>query len=320
MPTSSHREPSSTVANPAAAANQWPPLPVAEWAPTRDTLQLWTQIVGKVRMVNEPIVNHWWSVPLYVTARGLTTSLISHPSGVGFQIDFDLRAHELEIVTSAGARRTRSLRSEPVAEFYAEFLRLLDELGVATEIWPVPVEIEGAIAFAEDDVHTAYEPEQAQRFWLALVQIERVFHQFRSRFIGKASPVHLFWGALDLATSRFSGRPAPPHPGGAPNCGPHVMLEAYSHEVSSCGYWPGGGGEGVFYSYAYPEPDGFRDSPVRPAGASYRGELGEFVLPYEMVRSASKPDALLLEFLQSTYEAAATSAGWDRAALERPLR
>jgi hypothetical protein len=295
----------------------WPPLPLAEWAPTRDTLQLWTQIVGKVRMVNEPLVNHWWNVPLYVTARGLTTSLISHPSGQGFQIDFDLGEHRLEVVTSSGGHRTLPLRSGPVAGFYAEVMAVLAEVGVSTEIWPMPVEIPGAIAFPDDDVHTTYEPDQAQRFWLALVQIERVFTQFRSRFVGKASPVHLFWGALDLAVTRFSGRTAPPHPGGAPHCGPRVMHEAYSHEVSSCGYWPGGDGEGLFYSYAYPVPAGFCDVPVRPESAMYSAELGEFVLPYELVRAAPDPDGLLLEFLQSTYEAAATTAKWDRTALER---
>jgi hypothetical protein len=295
----------------------WPALPVAVWEATRDTLQLWTQIVGKVRMANEPIVNHWWNVPLYVSARGLTTSLISHPSGRGFQIDFDLRAHRLEIVTTDGAERSLALRSGPVADFYAQVMELLGELDVATDIWPVPVEIEGAIPFPNDQLHTTYEPDQAQQFWLALVQIVRVFRQFRSRFVGKASPVHLFWGALDLATTRFSGRPAPPHPGGAPNCGPDVMLEAYSHEVSSCGYWPGGEGEGLFYSYAYPEPPDFRDAEVRPEGASYSDQLGEFVLPYESVRTAPEPDRLLLEFLQSIYEAAATAAAWDRGALER---
>ena len=309
--------PATTGGGSRPSSNRWPALPVAEWEATRDTLQLWTQIVGKVRMVNEPTVNHWWNVPLYVTAQGLTTSLISHPSGQGFQIDFDLRAQQLVIVNTAGSRRALALQSGPVADFYAQVMGLLDELGVATHIWPVPVEIEGAIPFQNDQVHTTYEPEQAQRFWLALVQIVRVFHQFRSRFIGKASPVHLFWGALDLATTRFSGRPAPPHPGGAPNCGPHVMHEAYSHEVSSCGYWPGGDGEGVFYSYAYPEPPEFRDATVRPEGASFSALLGEFVLPYQIVRTAPDPDRLLLEFLQSTYEAAATTAAWDRAALER---
>jgi uncharacterized protein DUF5996 len=296
---------------------QWPVLPVAEWQATRDTLQLWTQIVGKVRMVNEPMVNHWWNVPLYVTARGLTTSLMSHPSGEGFQIDFDFRAHVLEIATVSGPRHSLNLRPVSVAEFYAEVTDALEKLGVGTAIWPVPVEIEGAIPFPDDHVHAAYDPDQVERFWLALVQIRRVLYRFRSRFIGKVSPVHLFWGALDLAVTRFSGRPAPPHPGGAPNCGPHVMLEAYSHEVSSAGYWPGGEGEGLFYSYAYPEPAGYRETAVRPPAATFNVELGEFVLPYEVVRQADDPDGLLLEFLQTTYEAAAATAQWDRAALER---
>lgn len=315
--TNDAKGPSAASTAAGSLASRWPSLLVAEWEQTRDTLWLWTQIVGKVRMVNEPTVNHWWNVPLYVTARGLTTSLIPHPSGQGFEIVFDLLAHRLEIITTAGGERSLPLRSRPVAEFYSEVMRLLDELGVSTTIWPMPVEIEGAIAFADDTVHTTYEPEQAQRFWLALVQIVRVFHQFRSRFAGKASPVHLFWGALDLATTRFSGRTAPPHPGGAPNTGLQVMHEAYSHEVSSCGYWPGAEGEGFFYSYAYPEPPGFAAVKVAPKGATWRRDLGEFVLPYEIVRVAPDPDQLLLEFLQSTYEAAAETAGWDRSALER---
>lgn len=298
---------------------RWPSLPVVEWQGTRDTLHLYTQVVGKVRMTNEVTTNHWWNVPLYVTARGLTTSLVPHPTGPSFEIDFDFVAHRLEIVTVDGETRALPLRPRPVAEFYAEVMALLAELGVPTTIWPVPVEIEGAIPFPDDRAHAAYDAEQVRRFWLALIEITRVLTAFRSRFVGKASPVHLFWGALDLATTRFSGRTAPPHPGGAPNCGPHVMLEAYSHEVSSCGYWPGGGAEGAFYSYAYPEPPGFRDVRVAPAGASYDEQLGEFVLPYELVRTADDPDRVLLEFLQATYEAAATTAGWDRAALERPL-
>lgn len=297
----------------------WPSLAVAEWEQTRDTLQLWTQIVGKVRMANTPTVNHWWNVPLYVTARGLTTSLVPHRSGRGFQIDFDLQAHRLDIVTDAGNAASFPLRPMPVSRFYSEVMTRLDALGVGTAIWPVPVEIPGAIPFLDDDVYAAYDPDAARRFWLLLVQATRVFGEFRSGFVGKASPVHLFWGALDLAVTRFSGRPAPPHPCGAPNCGPHVMHEAYSHEVSSCGYWPGGDGEGVFYSYAYPEPPGFRAAAVMPAEASYREDLGEFVLPYEVVRAAADPDGILLDFLQSTYEAAATRAGWDRAALERHL-
>jgi hypothetical protein len=243
--------------------------------------------------------------------------MISNPGGEPFQIDFDFRSHVLEIITASGNRGTVELRPLAVAEFYRLVMETLDQLGVGTEIWPVPVEIEGAVPFTDDHVHAAYDRAQVERFWLALLRIERVFRQFRGRFIGKVSPVHLFWGALDLAVTRFSGRPAPPHPGGAPNCGPHVMLEAYSHEVSSAGYWPGGSGEGLFYSYAYPEPDGYRDWTVRPESARYDPGLGEFVLPYEFVRQGDDPDALLLEFLQSTYEAAATTAGWDRAALER---
>jgi hypothetical protein len=299
-------------------AGRWPALPLAEWEATRDTLQLWTQIVGKVRMVNEPLVNHWWNVPLYVTARGLTTSLMPHPGGEGFQIDFDFRNHVLEIVTTSGGHGALDLRPVAVADFYREVIEALDKLGLGTGIWPVPVEIEGAIPFPDDHIHATYDADQAERFWLALVQMARVLRRFRSRFLGKVSPVHLFWGALDLAVTRFSGRPAPPHPGGAPNCGPHVMLEAYSHEVSSAGYWPGGDGEGLFYSYAYPEPPGYRDTPIRPDGASFDTALGEFVLPYELVRRADDPDRLLLEFLQSTYEAAASAGQWDRTALERP--
>lgn len=296
----------------------WPPLPAKDWAPTRDTLQLWTQIVGKVRMANEPLVNHWWNVPLYVTATGLGTALISHSSGVGFQVDFDFRAHKLLILTSGGNQRSLALRSGSVSTFYDEFMLLLNELNLSTEIWPMPVEIPGAISFTQDQIHTTYHPEQAQAFWLALVQMDRVFRRFRAGFVGKASPVHLFWGALDIAVTRFSGRTAPPHPGGAPNSGPHVMLEAYSHEVSSCGYWPGGDGEGLFYSYSYPEPHGYKEMPVRPDGAFYLEEMGEFALPYELVRIATDPDATLLEFLQSTYEAAALTGNWDRDMLERP--
>ena len=298
-------------------SSRWPSLPVAEWGPTRDTLQLWTQMVGKVRMANTPTLNHWWNTPLYVTARGFTTSLIPHPRGPAFQIDFDLQAHRLEIVTDTNERRSLPLASGPVAGFYDDFMAQLEALGVGTEIWPMPVEIEGAIPFTVDTVHTTYDPDQAHRFWMLLVQAERVFQEFRSRFVGKASPIHLFWGGLDLAVTRFSGRPAPPHPGGAPNCGPHVMQEAYSHEVSSCGYWPGGEGEGLFYSYAYPEPTGYRDAEVTPEEASYHDALGEYVLPYEVVRASARPDDVLLGFLQSTYEAAADCAGWDRAALER---
>jgi hypothetical protein len=298
---------------------RWPANPVAGWQDTRDTLQLYTQVVGKVRMANSPLVNHWWDTTLRPTARGLTTSLIPHPTGPAFQIDFDFVASELVLTTVAGEERGLSLRPRPVADFYAEVMRLLEELGVGTEIWPVPVEIPDAIPFPDDHVHSAYDPEAVRRFWLTLVDITRVLTVFRARFLGKASPVHLFWGALDLATTRFSGRPAPLYTGRAPNCGPHVMVEAYSHEVSSCGYWAGPPGEeGTFYSYAYPEPPGFRDVAVAPDGARWDDGLAEFVLPYELVRTAPNPDAVLLDFLQTTYAAAADTAGWDRVALERP--
>jgi hypothetical protein len=300
---------------------RWPSIRVADWQDTRDTLQLYTQVVGKVRLANEPHVNHWWNVPLYVSATGLTTSLMPHPTGPPFQVDFDFIDHRLDVTTVSGVRRSLDLVARPVAEFYEATMSLLTDLGVATSIWPMPVEIPDAIAFPDDRVHSHYDPEAVRRFWLALVQMEQVLKVFRSRFVGKASPVHLFWGALDLAYTRFSGRTAPPHPGGAPNCGPHVMWEAYSHEVSSCGYWPGPPGEeGVFYAYAYPEPPGYRDTSELPAGARWDDGLSEFVLPYELVRTAREPDAVLVGFLQSTYDAAATTARWDRDALERQDR
>ena len=295
----------------------WPPLPVEEWAPTRDTLQLWTQVVGKVRLARTPLVNHWWNVALYVTASGLTTSLI--PAGDrGLQIDFDLVHHRVDIVVTDGSRRTIALEPKTTAVFHREVMEALAQLGLATEIWPVPVEIPGAIPFDTDEIHSSYDADHAHQFWLALVQMHRVLTEFRSRFLGKVSPVHVFWGGLDLAVTRFSGRTAPPHPGGAPNCGPHVMLEAYSHEVSSAGYWPGPDGEGVFYCYAYPEPSGFRETELGVADARYDDQLGEFVLPFATVRTADDPDTVLLRFLQASYEAAADHAAWDRSALERP--
>lgn len=294
----------------------WPELPVEQWAETRDTLQLMTQVVGKVRLANTPVMSHWWNVVLHVSARGLTTGLVPY-GDKGFQIDFDFVDHHLTVSSTTGERRTVPLRAGPIADYYREVTTALDELGLHTEIWPMPVEIADAIPLDTDTQHVAYDPEQVHRFWLALVQMTRVFEVFRSRFLGKVSPVHFFWGALDLAVTRFSGRTAPKHPGGAPNCGPHVMWEAYSHEVSSAGYWPGPDGEGVFYSYAYPEADGFRDAKVRPEQAYFDNNLGEFVLPYTAVREAADPDALLLEFLQSTYEVAADLGNWDRAELER---
>ena len=296
----------------------WPTIRVADWIATRDTLHLYTQVVGKVRMANEPLVNHWWNIALYVSARGLTTSRMPHPTGPSFQIDFDFIDHVLTIETAADESRALPLEPRSVADFYAAVLGLLDELGVPTPIWSMPVEIADAIPFPDDTKHASYDPDAVNAFWRALVQMDRVFKIFRARFVGKASPIHVFWGALDLAYTRFSGRPAPKHPGGAPNCGPQVMWEAYSHEVSSAGYWPGGPAEeGVFYAYAYPEPPGHRDCTVAPDGARWDDDLGEFVLPYEIVRQAADPDATLLAFLQSTYDAAATTAHWDRAALDR---
>lgn len=299
-------------------AQRWPSIPITQWQDTRDTLHLYTQVVGKIRLASEPLVNHWWNSTLYVTATGLTTSLMPHPTGTAFQIDFDLRDHRLDVGRVDGVRRSLPLEDRSVAEFHRSVMAMLDELGLSTTIWPVPVEIPDAIPFADDHTHVRYDPDAVHLFWRALVEMQRVFNVFRARFVGKASPVHLFWGALDLAYTRFSGRPAPPHPGGAPNCGPHVMWEAYSHEVSSCGYWPGGPGEeGIFYAYAYPEPPGYREARIAPAGARWDDELAEFVLPYELVRTAADPDAVLLAFLQSTYEAAATTAAWDGNALDR---
>ncbi|MDX6742779.1 DUF5996 family protein [Actinocorallia sp. A-T 12471] len=299
-------------------ASVWPSLPMAEFEPTKNALILWTQVVGKVRIARTPLVNHWWNAPLYLTPRGLTTSLIPGAPGRSFAIDFDFMSGSLDIaVTDGSGRRIDLSEQRTVEQFHALLMELLDELGLHTEIWPVPVELEVAVPFPDDDEPRAYDPDLALRFWRLLVEVHRVFVDFRSRFIGKNSPVHLFWGALDLATTRFSGRTAPPHPGGAPNCGPHVMLEAYSHEVSSAGYWPGGDGEGFFYSYAYPEPDGYREMPAGVPEAHYDAELGEFVLPYEAVRTADDPDAKLLSFLQATYEAAAIRADWPRAELER---
>jgi Family of unknown function (DUF5996) len=299
-----------------SSRNAWPALPLAEWQGTRDTLQLWTQIVGKVRMESTPLMSHWWNVTLYVTARGLTTSLI--PRGDrAFQIDFDFIDQRLVISVTDGASASMPLVARTVADFYAEFNEHLDHLGLGTPIWTMPVEIPDAIPFEIDTTHATYDGDQARRFWIALVEMNRVFEEFRSRFVGKVSPVHLFWGALDLAVTRFSGRTAPPHPGGAPNCGPHVMHEAYSHEVSSAGYWPGPDGEGVFYSYAYPVPAGFADVQLAVPQARYDSALGEFTLPYEAVRTASDPDQLLLAFLQASYDAAADTANWDRAAVER---
>ncbi|HLM56352.1 MAG TPA: DUF5996 family protein [Pyrinomonadaceae bacterium] len=299
------------------AAEAWPSLPYESWRETRATLHMWTQVVGKVRLALAPMLNHWWQVPLYVTARGLTTSPMPHGRRT-FQIDFDFLDHKLVIASSDGSAREFGFMSRTVADFYRDLMLHLRELGLEVKIWPTPVEIADPVPFEQDRAQRSYDPVHALRLWRALVHSERVFQKFRSGFTGKCSPVHFFWGSFDLAVTRFSGRPAPAHPG-APGVADSVTREAYSHEVSSAGFWPGGDSfpEPVFYSYAYPEPQGFADYRVRPAEAFYSPDLREFVLRYEDVRRAPDPDAALLDFLQSTYEAAADLARWDRAALER---
>ena len=294
----------------------WPALRVAEWTDTRDTLHMWTQIVGKLRLANAPMINHWWQVVvLYVSARGLTRSAIPRGQRL-FDIEFDFCDHRLRIRDSSGAQRLVALAPKPVAQFYPETTAALRNLGLDVAIRTTPVEVERAIPFEDGHEHAAYDPDAAHLFWRQLLQAHRMLTEFRSRFIGKVSPVHLFWGGFDMAVTRFSGRTAPTHPGGAPNVGDWVMVEVYSHELSSCGFWPGGGDEGVFYAYAYPKPDGFRDHPIRPDAGYYSSEVGQFLLPYEVVHTAPDLDHTLLEFLQTTYEAAADHGGWDRDALE----
>ncbi|GHJ37456.1 DUF5996 family protein [Streptomyces sp. TS71-3] len=305
---------------PSHTVEDWPSVPLEEWADTRDTLHLWTQIVGKVRLAEAPMVNHWWQVPLYVSPRGLTTSAIPYGERT-FEMEFDFCDHRLHVRSSDGGERQVALEPKPVAAFYRETMAALGALGIEPRLRAGPVEVETAVPFPEDTEHASYQPEYAHGFWEQLTSVQRVFTQFRSRFIGKVSPVHFFWGSMDLTVSRFSGRPAPRHPGGAPHLADWVMVEAYSHEVSSCGFWPGGSAEGSFYSYVYPEPAGFARHPVAPAAASYSADAGEFLLPYEAVRTADDPDRTLLDFLQSSYEAAADHARWDRAALEdSPVR
>jgi len=297
----------------------WPRLPLAEWQDTYATLHMWLQIVGKVRLARAPMLNHWWQVTLYATTRGLTTSPIPYGNS-SFEISFDFLDHQLLVQTSEDAVRTLPLVPRSVADFYGELMATLRGLGLDVKIRPQPAEVPDPIPFDQDHRHRSYDPDQAQRFWQVLRQSDRVLQRFRSGFMGKCSPVHFFWGSFDHAVTRFSGRPAPPHPGGVPNMADWVTRLAYSHEVSSCGFWPGGGPvpEPVYYAYAYPEPEGFRDYPVRPQAAYYSNDLREFLLPYEAVRQAADPDAMLLEFAQSTYEAAADLAGWDRGALEYP--
>lgn len=296
----------------------WPSLPLEAWADTYATLHLWTQIAGKVRLVQSAPINHCWHTTLYVTARGLTTSPVPHGTRT-FQIDFDFIDHQLIVQSSDGGTGRFALEPQSVSAFYARLMETLDRLGLHVDIYRYPNEVPEPIRFDQDETHRSYDPEYAQRFWRILVQVDRVFKEFRSRFTGKCSPVHFFWGAPDLAVTRFSGRTAPEHPGGIPNLPDWITREAYSHEVSSCGFWPGGGTipYAAFYSYAYPAPEGFSAAAVKPDAASYNTDFGEFILPYDAVRQSESPDSTLLEFLQSTYEAAADLARWDRGALER---
>ena len=298
---------------------EWPSLTLSEWEDTRDTVHLWTQIVGKIALALGPMVNHWWQAALHVSERGLTTDLM-HAGDRGVEIEFDFVDHQLQIRTTADSERAVALEPRTVADFYAATMTALDELGVHVSIRPRPVELEVAIPFAEDDTHRSYDPDAVHRFWLALVQTHKVMREFRSRFTGKHSPLNFWWGAFDLASTRFSGRTAPRHPGGVPNCPDYVQVLAYSHEVYSCGFWPGGAEEGAFYAYAYPEPARFPEWSVAPAGAAYDPTFGEFLLPYQTVRTTADPEGTLLAFMESTYVAAATLGGWDRDTLEvRPL-
>jgi uncharacterized protein DUF5996 len=297
------------------SSESWPALPQAAWSDTCATLQLWMQIAGKIRLALTPPVNQCWNVTLYPTVRGLTTSPMPYGART-LQVDFDFIDHVLLLRTAEGEERDVPLRPMTVAAFYGQVMTALDQLRMPVRIWPMPVEIANPIRFDLDHTHQAYDAEYAQRFWRALLQTTRVFTIFRARFTGKVSPVHLFWGALDLACTRFSGRTAPEHPS-MPGLPDRVTRDAYSHEVSSCGFWPGAPGiEPFFYSYAYPQPPGYAETAIRPAEAAFNATFGEFVLPYEAVRTAADPDSMLLAFLQSTYEAAANCAHWDRAALE----
>jgi hypothetical protein len=294
----------------------WPALPLAEWQDTYDTLHMWTQIAGKVRLALSPHVNHWWEAPLYVNARGLTTSPIPYEGEI-FEVQFDFVNDELDLVVSWGGRRTLPLVAQSVADFYRRFMDMLHALGIDVEIWPMPVEVPNPIRFDQDRTHAAYDPAYAHRFWRILLTVDTIFKEFRSRFIGKDSPVHFFWGSFDLAVSRFSGRRAPERPGADV-----ITREAYSHEVSSAGFWPGGGDIAgpAFYSYAVPEPAGFREARVEPPQARYDAKLSEFLLMYDDVRTSGAPETTLLDFLQSTYQAAAELGKWDRDALEKPHR
>lgn len=301
----------------ATTKNPWPSLPLAEWKDTYDTLHRWTQIIGKIKLALTPITNHWWNITLHITPRGLTTSSMYYGARP-LQIDFDFISHLLLIVTADNPTKTIALMPCSVADFYHDTMAALRSLGMPLSIRTTPVEVSDRTPFEQDTKHKSYDSEYAQRFWRILSQASRVLSVFRSRFIGKVSPVHFFWGAFDLAITRFSGRRAPLHPA-VPFCPHFVMVEAYSHELSSCGFWPGGEpiNEPVFYAYSYPEPRGFKECPIQPKEAFYHTEMKEFLLPYNVVRTANSPDEVLLPFLQSTYEAAATCAKWNRDTLER---
>jgi hypothetical protein len=294
----------------------WPALPYSEWGDCCQTLQMWLQIVGKIRMALTPHINQSWNVTLYPTARGLTTSSMWYGTRA-LEIDFDFLKHELQIVTEEGEQRTIVLMPTTVKAFYGEVMGAMESLKMPVKVYPVPSEVQEPIPFDQDETHKAYDREHVERYWRVLLQAKRVMMAFRSQFIGKVSPVHLFWGAMDLACTRFSGRTAPPHPS-MPGLPDRVTRDAYSHEVSSCGFWPGAPGvDAFFYSYAYPEPKGYREYKVGPAEARFDETFGEFILPYEAMRRSKDPDAALMEFLESTYEAAANTGAWDRKALEQ---
>jgi hypothetical protein len=304
--------------SPAAPPEPWPSLDGAGARDTATSLALWSQLIGKTRLALCAMENHWWQVPLYVSARGLTT--LEMPAGArAFDIELDLLSHELRVRASDGAAEALPLRDGPLATFTADYRAALARMDLFPRLYPYAVEIPERLSLASDPRVCLYDPEWATRFFRALLRADRLFKQFRGRFVGKVSPVHFFWGGFDLAVTRFSGRRAPPHPGGIPNVGDWVMREAYSHEVSSAGFWPGDPRlpEPAFYSYAYPEPPGFKDARVRPAAARYESTLGEFVLPYSALRDAPDPDGEVLAFLQDTYVAAADLGRWDRASLER---
>ena len=296
---------------------KWPELPLAEWRATYATLHMWSQIVGKTRLALAPMENHWWQAALYITARGLTTSAMPYGS-LGVEVQFDFISHELQVQTSEGLRRSFALTSMTVADFFVQYMDTLHALGISPTIYATPVEVATAVPFAQDTEHATYDGRAAHQCWSIFLSTQRVLKTFRGSFTGKQSPVHFFWGSFDLASTRFSGRRAPRHPGGAPHCPDWVMIEAYSHECSSCGFWPGDEkSQPTFYAYAYPEPQGYAERKVEPAAARYDKTAREFLLPYEALRAEAHPDEVLLRFFQTTYDTAAELGRWDRTELER---